>query len=84
MKMEITMRYILMFSYELRKNDWALCEHDQCLTAHNMHGDMQIIIPKQLDEYSTIDLWCSGTLLDSFSTITMLDMHLKGLIKCKQ
>ena len=84
MKIEITMQYILMFSYELRKNEWKLCEHDHCITAHNMHEDMQIIIPKQLDEYSTIDLWCSGVLLGSFSTITMLDMQLKGLFKRKQ
>ena len=81
MKMEITMQYILMFSYDLRKNDWGLCEHDHCITAHNLYEDMQIIIPKQLDEYNTIDLWCSGTLLDSFGTITMLDMYLKGLFK---
>ena len=84
MKTDITMRYILTFSNELRKNDWKLCEHDHCITAHNLYEDMQIIIPKQLDEYSTIDLWRSGTLLDSFSTITMLDMYLKGLFKCKQ
>ena len=84
MKLDITMRYILMFSYELRKNDWQFCEHDHCITAHNLYEDMQIIIPKQLGEYNTIDLWCSGTLLDSFSKITMLDMYLKGLLKCKQ
>ena len=84
MKIEITMRYILMFSCELRKKDWELCEHDHCITAHNLYEDMQIIIPKQLDEYNTIDLWCSGTLLDSFGTITMLDMQLKELFKCKQ
>lgn len=84
MKIEITMRYILMFSCELRKNDWKLYEHDHCITAHNLYEDMQIIIPKQLDEFNTIDVWCSGTLLDSFSTITMLDMHLEGLLKCEQ
>ena len=78
MKIEITMRYILMFSYELRKNDWELCEHDQCITAHNMHGDMRVVIPKELDEFNNIKLWFSGTLLDSFSTITMLDIYLKG------
>ena len=75
------MRYVLMFSHELRKNDWKLCEHDYCITAHNMYEDMQIIIPKKLNEYNTIDLWCSGTLLDSFGTITMLDMYLKELFK---
>jgi len=81
MKIEITMHYVLMFSYELRKDEWELVEHEYCITAHNMYKDMQIIIPKQLDEYNTIDLWCSGTLLDSFSTITMLDIYLKGLLK---
>ena len=81
MKIEITMPYVMMFSNELRQNDWGLCEHDHCITAYNLYEDMQIIIPKQLDEYSTIDLWCSGTLLDSFSTITMLDIYLKGLLK---
>ena len=81
MKLDITMRYILTFSSELRKNDWQLCEHGHCIIAHNMYKDMQIIIPKQLDEYNVIDLWCSGTLLNSFSTITMLDMYLKGLFK---
>ena len=84
MKIEITMKYVMTFSNELRKNDWELCGHDHCITANNMYEDMQIIIPKQLDEYNTIDLWCSGTLLDSFSTITMLDIYLKGLFKCKQ
>ena len=84
MKIEITMQYILMFSYALRKNDWELCEHDHCIAAHNLYEDMQIIIPNQLDEYNTIDLWCSGTLLASFGTITMLDMQLKELFKCKQ
>ncbi len=81
MKIEITMRYILMFSCELRKNDWGLCEHDHHITAHNMYKDMQISIPKKLDESNTIDVWFSGTLLDSFSTVTMLDMYLKGLLK---
>lgn len=84
MQLEITMRYVMTFSIELRKNDWEMVEHEYCITAHNMYEDMQIIIPKQLDEYSTIDLWCSGTLLHSFSTITMLDMYLKGLLKCEQ
>ena len=70
-----------MFSYELRKGDWELCEHDYCITAHNMYEDMQIIIPKNPDEFNTIDLWCSGTLLDSFGTITMLDIYLKKTIK---
>ena len=70
-----------MFSNDLRKNDWELCEHDHCITAHNMYKDMQIVIPKRPDEYNTIDLWCSGVLLDSFGTITMLDMYLKGLVK---
>ena len=84
MKIEITMRYILMFSHELRKNDWELCEHDHYITAHNMHEDMRVVIPKELDEFNNIKLWFSGTLLDSFSTITMLDMYLKGLFKCKQ
>ena len=79
MKIDITMQYILMFSYEIRKNEWQLCEHDQCITAHNMYKDIKIVIPKKLDEFNNIKLWCSGTLLDSFSTITMLDMHLKGL-----
>ena len=79
MKIDITIRYILMFSSELRKNDWELCEHDQCITAHNMYKDMQIVIPKMLDEGNTIDVWFSGTLLFSFSTITMLDIYLKGL-----
>ena len=79
MKIDITMRYILMFSCELRKNDWKLCEHDHYITAHNMHEDIRVVIPKKLDEFNTIKLWGSGTLLDSFSTITMLDMHLKGL-----
>ena len=78
------MRYILTFSYELRKNDWELCEHDHCITAHNMYEDMRVVIPKKLDEFNTIDVWFSGTLLDSFSTITMLDMYLKGLLKCEQ
>ena len=81
MKMNITMHYILMFSYELRKDDWELEEHNYCIAAHNMYEDMQIIIPKQLDEYNTIDLWCSGTLLDSFGTITLLDMCLKELLQ---
>ena len=81
MKIDITMRYILTFSSELRKNDWELCEHDHYITAHNMYKDVKIVIPKKLDEYNTIDLWCSGTLLASFSTITMLDMYLKGLFK---
>ena len=84
MKIDITMRYILTFSNELRKNDWMLHEHDQYITAHNMYKDMKIFIPKKLDELNTIKLWCSGTLLDSFGTITMLDMCLKGLFKCKQ
>ncbi len=78
MKIDITMRYILMFSYELRKDDWALCEHDHCITAHNIHEDIQIVIPKKLDKVNTIDIWRSGNLLDSFSTITMLDIYLKG------
>lgn len=81
MKMNITMHYVLMFSYELRKDEWELVEHEHCITAHNMYEDMQIIIPKQLDEFNTIDLWCSGTLLDSFGTITMLDICLKDLLK---
>ncbi len=81
MKTDITMRYILMFSYELRQKDWQLCEHDHCIIAHNMYKGMRVIIPKQLSGYSTIDLWCSGTLLDSFSTITMLDLYLRGLFK---
>ena len=81
MKIEITMHYVLMFSYELRRDGWELCEHDYCITAHNMYEDIHIIIPKRLDEFNTIDLWCSGTLLDSFGTITMLDMCLKGLFK---
>ena len=80
MKTQITLHYVLMFSYELRKGDWDLCDHDYCITAHNIYEDMQIVIPKKLNEYSTIDLWCSGTLLDSFGTITMLDMYLKGLL----
>ena len=78
MKIEITMQYILMFSHELRKDDWKLCEHDYCITAHNTYKNIQIIISKDLDEFNTIDLWCSGTLLGSFGTITMLDMYLKG------
>ena len=77
------MHYILMFSYELRKDEWELVEHEHCITARNMYEDMQIIIPKQLDEFNTIDLWCSGTLLDSFGTITMLDICLKDLLKWK-
>ena len=81
MKIDITMRYILTFSSELRKNDWELCEHDHYIKAHNVYEDMQISIPKMLDEVNTIDVWRSGTLLDSFSTITMLDMYLKGLVK---
>ena len=84
MKIEITMRYILMFSCELRKNDWELCEQDYCITAHNIYEGIAIIIPKKLDEFNTIDVWCSGTLLDSFGTVTRLDMYLKGLFKCKQ
>lgn len=84
MKTDITMQYILMFSYELRKNDWELCEHDHCITAHNIQKDMQIFIPKELDEVNTIDVWRSGTLLASFSTITMLDIYLKGLFTFKQ
>ena len=75
------MHYVLMFSYELRKDAWELKEHDYCIVAYNMYEDMQIIIPKKLDEFNTIDLWCAGTLLDSFGTITMLDMCLKGLFK---
>lgn len=81
MKTNITMHYILTFSYELRTGGWELVEHEHCITAHNMYEDMQIIIPKQLDEFNTIDVWCSGTLLDSFGTITMLDMCLKDLLK---
>lgn len=81
MKIEITMQYVLMFSYELRKDDWELCEHDHCIIAHNMYENMQIIIPKNLDEFNTIDLWCSDTLLASFGTVTMLDIYLKGLFK---
>lgn len=81
MKTNITMHYILMFSYELRKDEWELVEHEYCITAHNMYEDMQIIIPKKLNEFNTIDLWCSGTLLDSFGTVTMLDIYLKGLLK---
>lgn len=81
MKLDITMHYILMFSYELRTNDWQLCEHDHCITAHNIYKDIQIVIPKKLDEVNTIDVLYSGTLLDSFGTITMLDMYLKGLLK---
>ena len=84
MKIEITMRYILTFSNELRKNGWELCEHDHCITAHNIYKDIKIVIPKELDEFNNIKLWFSGTLLDSFSTITMLDIYLKGLFKCKQ
>ena len=84
MKIDITMRYILTFSNALRINDWALCEHDHYITAHNMHEDMRVVIPKKLDELNNIKLWFSGTLLDSFSTITMLDRYLKGLFKCKQ
>ena len=80
MKTEITIPYILMFSYELRKDDWEICEHDHYITAHNVYKDMQISIPKKLDELNKIDLWCSGTLSGSFSTITMLDMYLKGLL----
>ena len=80
MKIDITMRYILMFSCELRKNDWELCEHDHYITAHNIYEGIEIVIPKKLDEYNTIDLWCSGTLLDSFSTITMLDIYLKRIV----
>lgn len=81
MKIRSTIRYVLMFSYELRKDDWELCEHDHYITAHNMYEDTQIVIPKKLDEVNTIDLWCSGTLLKSFSTVTMLDIYLKGLFK---
>ena len=81
MKMNITMHYILMFSHELRKDKWELVEHEHCITAHNMYEDMRIIIPKQLNGFNTIDLWRSGTLLDSFGTITMLDIYLKGLFK---
>ena len=84
MKLDITMRYILMFSYELRKNDWQLYEHDHHITAHNIYKDIKIVIPKKLDKVNTIDVWCSGILLFSFSTITMLDMQLEGLFKCKQ
>ena len=79
MKIEITMRYVMTFSDELRKNDWKLCEHGNHITAHNMHEDIRVVIPKELDEFNNIKLWFSGTLLDSFSTITMLDMHLKRL-----
>ena len=81
MKIEFTMHYILMFSHELRKDDWELCEHEYCITARNMCEDMQIIIPKRLDEFNMIDLWCSGALLNSFGTITMLDICLKDLLK---
>lgn len=81
MKIEITMQYILMFSNELRKDEWVLIEHDRYVTAHNMCKDIQIVIPKKLDEYNTIDICYSGTLLESFSTITMLDIYLKGLFK---
>ena len=84
MKTDITMRYILTFSNELRKKDWKLYEHDQSITAPNMYKDIKIVIPKKLDKANKIDVWFSGILLDSFSTITMLDMHLKGLFKCKQ
>ena len=81
MKTSINIRYTLMFSNELRKDSWELAEHEYCITAHNICEDMQVIIPKQLDEFNTIDLWCSGTLLDSFGTITMLDMYLKEILK---
>ena len=81
MKIEITMRYVMTFSNELRKNGWELCEHDHYIAAHNMHEDIRVVIPKELDEFNNIKLWGSGTLLDSFSTITMLDMYLKGLVK---
>lgn len=81
MKIDITIRYILTFSNELRKNDWELCEHDHCIIAHTIYNDIKIVIPKKLDEFNTIDLWLSGTLLDSFSTITTLDVYLKGLFK---
>ena len=84
MKTQITLHYVLMFSYELRKKDWELCEDDHYITAHNIYEGIEIIIPKKLDELNTIKLWCSGTLLDSFGTITMLDMQLKGFFKCKQ
>lgn len=80
-ELEITMHYVLTFSYELRKDEWELVEHEYCITAHNMYKDMQIIIPKQIDEFCTIDLWCSGTLLDSFGTVTDLDMQLKELLQ---
>ena len=81
MKIDITMRYILTFSNELRKKEWELCEDDQCITAHNIYKDIQIVIPKKLDKANKIDVWFSGTPLDSFSTITMLDIYLKGLFK---
>ena len=70
-----------MFSHELRKDDWDLRDHDYCITAHNIYEGMQIIIPKRLDEFNTIDLGCSGTLLASFGTVTMLDIFLKELLK---
>ena len=80
MKTEITMHYIFMFSSELRKEDWVLRDHDYCITAHTTHKDIQISIPKELDELNKIELWRSGTLLCSFGTITMLDTHMKGLL----
>lgn len=78
--MNIGKGYIATFSPQLFKEDWNFQEHEYCFTVHNYYEDIQIIIPKNLDEFNVIDVWCSGTLLGEFGTVSTLNTFVKEIL----
>lgn len=74
--MNINKHHIMLMSEKLKHKDWEIDEHEFCFYCSNMYQDMQIIIPKDLDEYNTIDIWCSGQLLSECGNISQIDLHI--------